>query len=411
MEEPVTVKTAFVDTTAVKLGIHHPVDWVLLRDGARTYPGGQPIGERACSADTVGLARCAGPQAMADISVNTQYACIYSPCSATALPQLALSKLPLAGEDPQLDAAVNLLGLREIRKGDARQCSRSGPRGDPPANGIFKGLPHGNRPGESGGKRVAGADGADGIDDGRDGFYELILGGSDGSPATEREDDPLRSHGMDAAGGVLEVLAGDERAVEQALSFGLIGGDGGRTGFEAVEQSVAIGIEERIDVLLLGLADDTGVEVGGHTRGQAAADHQPLGAQEVFGNSLFNLGKFAGLDVRSAFVELYGEALLVDDGEIAANIVLDLHVLDRERLVLEEFFEALAVLAARGGDGFRAGAEGLEHHGGVDAAPAGRLVGGENIGAVFEDQAVGLDVLVDGRIQSKGQDQTPILRC
>jgi hypothetical protein len=34
--EPVTVDTAFVDTTAVKLDIHHPVDWVLLRDGVRT---------------------------------------------------------------------------------------------------------------------------------------------------------------------------------------------------------------------------------------------------------------------------------------------------------------------------------------------------------------------------------------
>ena len=34
--EPVSVDTVFVDSTAVKLDIHHPVDWVLLRDGVRT---------------------------------------------------------------------------------------------------------------------------------------------------------------------------------------------------------------------------------------------------------------------------------------------------------------------------------------------------------------------------------------
>ena len=34
--EPVSVETVFLDSTAVELDIHHPVDWVLLRDGVRT---------------------------------------------------------------------------------------------------------------------------------------------------------------------------------------------------------------------------------------------------------------------------------------------------------------------------------------------------------------------------------------
>ena len=34
--EPVSVETVFLDSTAVELDIHYPVDWVLLRDGVRT---------------------------------------------------------------------------------------------------------------------------------------------------------------------------------------------------------------------------------------------------------------------------------------------------------------------------------------------------------------------------------------
>ena len=34
--EPVSVETVFLDSTAVELDIHHPVDWVLLRDATRT---------------------------------------------------------------------------------------------------------------------------------------------------------------------------------------------------------------------------------------------------------------------------------------------------------------------------------------------------------------------------------------
>jgi hypothetical protein len=34
--EPVTVETVFLDSTAIELDIHYPVDWVLLRDGVRT---------------------------------------------------------------------------------------------------------------------------------------------------------------------------------------------------------------------------------------------------------------------------------------------------------------------------------------------------------------------------------------
>ena len=34
--EPVTVETVLLDSTAIELDIHYPVDWVLLRDGVRT---------------------------------------------------------------------------------------------------------------------------------------------------------------------------------------------------------------------------------------------------------------------------------------------------------------------------------------------------------------------------------------
>ena len=36
MQEELDLETEFLDSTCVKLNIHYPTDWVLLRDAART---------------------------------------------------------------------------------------------------------------------------------------------------------------------------------------------------------------------------------------------------------------------------------------------------------------------------------------------------------------------------------------
>jgi len=51
----------------------------------------------------------------------------------------------------------------------------------------------------------------------------------------------------------------------------------------------------------------------------------------------------------------------------------------------------------------------VDDAGGDDAATAGGLAGFEDIGAVVEDEPVGEDVAVDGRIDGESDDQTAIV--
>ena len=75
----------------------------------------------------------------------------------------------------------------------------------------------------------------------------------------------------------------------------------------------------------------------------------------------------------------------------------------------QELLEQHAALATQGDDGGRIPSERVNDAGSIDAAPAGGLAAGEDVGAVLEDQSVGRDVAVDGRVCCEGENQAFIL--
>ncbi len=76
---------------------------------------------------------------------------------------------------------------------------------------------------------------------------------------------------------------------------------------------------------------------------------------------------------------------------------------------LRSLLENLPVFPAARKDGQRLSAEGMDHAGGVDAAPAGRLVPRIDVGAIFESQAVDGDGAVEGRVGCEGDYQETIV--
>src|SRR5579863_4095883 len=73
-------------------------------------------------------------------------------------------------------------------------------------------------------------------------------------------------------------------------------------------------------------------------------------------------------------------------------------------------FETLAGIAADDEHRVRVPAEGLNHAGSVEAAPARRFADRIDIGAVLECQAIDAEYPVDGRVNGKSNDQAIILR-
>ena len=108
-------------------------------------------------------------------------------------------------------------------------------------------------------------------------------------------------------------------------------------------------------------------------------------------------------------VELDGEAVAIRDGEVEADVVADGHGGDGEAAMVHEFLEARAAFAAGGKDGQRLAAEGVDDAGGVDAASAGGIVAGEDVGAVVEGEAVDGDGAVDRRVHGEGDDQVTMV--
>ena len=151
-----------------------------------------------------------------------------------------------------LDAGVHFFGLGEGGEGDSGEDGRGRAAGDAPADGFVERLSCRERPYKSRGERVSGTDGADRVYRWRGCFYYSLAGGCDGAAAAAGHHHGFGSHGYDALGGFAEMGLGDEGAVEQALGFGLVGRHGRGTGFEAVEQGVAVDMEERLYVCFLG---------------------------------------------------------------------------------------------------------------------------------------------------------------
>ena len=73
--------------------------------------------------------------------------------------------------------------------------------------------------------------------------------------------------------------------------------------------------------------------------------------------------------------------------------------------MIHKLFEADGRFATGGKDGQGFAAEVVDDGGGVDAAAAGRIVGGEDVGAVVKGEAVDGDGAVDGGIHSEGKYQ------
>ena len=76
---------------------------------------------------------------------------------------------------------------------------------------------------------------------------------------------------------------------------------------------------------------------------------------------------------------------------------------------IHEFFESCAALAAGGKNRERLAAERMDDAGGVDAAPARRILAGKDVGAVVEGEAIDGDRPVDRRIHGQGDDQVTMV--
>ena len=151
----------------------------------------------------------------------------------------------------------------------------------------------------------------------------------------------------------------------------------------------------------------------GRERDAAAVDLDDL-PRQLPADRLPEPRQFPLAQPRPGLVEFDGKPLAVADGQVRPDAFRHRDDLERKAAAAQHLLEPLAGLAARGRDGQRLSAEGVNHAGRVDAAPSGRFRGGHDVGAVFEHQAVGRHVLVDRRVHGERQDQALILarsRC
>src|ERR1035438_169270 len=189
--------------------------------------------------------------------------------------------------------------------------------------------------------------------------------------------------------------AGEQDGIEQPFRFLLIGGDDRGAGLDAARKSFAVGIEQRFDTFLFGAGDELRVEIRGDAGGQAAAEHQPGGVGQLRFDGSFNVRQLAAFEARAQLVELHGQSVTIDDGEVEPDVVADGYGGDGESAFEHVVFEAGAAIAAGGKDCEGFSAEGVDDGGGVDAAAAGGVFAGENVGAIVESEAVHGDRTID----------------
>jgi hypothetical protein len=101
--------------------------------------------------------------------------------------------------------------------------------------------------------------------------------------------------------------------------------------------------------------------------------------------------------------------VLIGDGEIRADLILNRHDRDPVPAFPQKALEAFSRIAAGDEHGQGFAAERVNHRGDVDAAAPRRLAAGIDVGAILERQTVDTDDAVDGRIDSECNDQTTIL--
>ena len=102
--------------------------------------------------------------------------------------------------------------------------------------------------------------------------------------------------------------------------------------------------------------------------------------------------------------------MLVGDGEIGADLVLDRHHRKVDAAAAQQLFQALAGIAAGGEHGEGLAAPGMEDPRRIDAASARRFAARFDVGTILERQAIDADGAVDRRINRKCDNQSSILR-
>ncbi len=131
---------------------------------------------------------------------------------------------------------------------------------------------------------------------------------------------------------------------------------------------------------------------------------------QAFANHGLNSSQLGFGYFRALFVQIDGKAALVGDGQIGAGFVAHGGDSHRVAAVAEMTLQAAAGFAARGKHRQGFASEGVNHLRSVDAAPARRFPGGEDVRAILKSQMIYADDAVDGRINRKSDNQYSILR-
>src|SRR5262249_11074503 len=130
-------------------------------------------------------------------------------------------------------------------------------------------------------------------------------------------------------------------------------------------------------------------------RRQTSANHEPVRLAEARVHQVVDFLQLAFLERQADFVQLYGEPLLIRDGEIGPAFGLDLHDFVRKAELRERLFDPLSDGAAAAERAQGCSPELMNLPKGVDASPACGLRPIENIGAIFKNKFVDTDGTVD----------------
>jgi hypothetical protein len=146
-----------------------------------------------------------------------------------------------------------------------------------------------------------------------------------------------------------------------------------------------------------------------NTRRQAAAEHQPRRVRHAGFDGFLNRFQLGFIDGRSEFVELDGQALFVRDCQVRAAFTADIHGVAWEPFVLEHRLNSTSRLAAGRQNRRGFSAEGVNHAGSIDAAPACGFRSGEDVTAIFEHQVIDEHGPVHCGIYGQSENQTLLL--
>src|SRR4051812_21696252 len=143
-----------------------------------------------------------------------------------------------------------------------------------------------------------------------------------------------------------QMRTGDQSPVQQPFGFLLIGTYHRRHTLKAMQQCVAIRVEQSFHLLFVGELQQFFVVVRGHPGWYAPADYEPGSFTQLLLHCLRNLVKLTLGQPGSELVQLYGQSLLVCDGQVCPHLLRDRYELKWKGAAPEARLELLARLAA-----------------------------------------------------------------